>query len=139
MKERLKHLRKELNLTQSEFAGKIGATQVSVAGWESGARNITESRILQICQTFGVRRAWLETGEGEIFDRNERISLEDRRAIQRQFVLDMWETLKPEQQEIVLGVLADLGYSVGESKSKEAASSKTAIVGDNNSDVRINQ
>ncbi len=93
MKERLKHLRKELNLNQIEFAQKLGTSQQTVARWESGARNITESRILQICQTFGVRRAWLETGEGEIFDRDERITADDRLAIVKQFALTVWARL----------------------------------------------
>lgn len=66
MNERIKKLRKELNLTQREFAAKIGMKQNSIAIIESG-RNTSDQTIMAICREFNVSEEWLRTGEGEMF------------------------------------------------------------------------
>lgn len=68
MKERLKALRKsKLNLTQQEFADRIGIKRGAVANYEIGRNIPTDSVILLICREFGVSEEWLRTGEGEMF------------------------------------------------------------------------
>lgn len=67
MKGRLKQLRKELNLTQTEFAKRIGSSQNVVANYEIGRRNPSASVINNICKEFNVNETWLRTGEGEMF------------------------------------------------------------------------
>lgn len=64
---RIKKLRKTLDLTQAEFASRIGTTQNSLAGYESGRRNPSSSVINNICKEFHVNEAWLRTGSGEMF------------------------------------------------------------------------
>lgn len=67
MKERIKFLRKELKMNQTEFGQKLGIKQTTVAGYETGAKNPMDSVILSICREFNVNEAWLRTGEGEMF------------------------------------------------------------------------
>lgn len=67
MNERIKVLRKSLNLSQQEFGERIGVKQGSVAGYESGARIPLDAIISSICREFGVSEVWLRTGEGEMF------------------------------------------------------------------------
>lgn len=67
MKERLLTLRKELKLTQSEFAKKIQISRSHLSGLENGTRNFTERVISDICREFDVNRNWLENGEGDMF------------------------------------------------------------------------
>lgn len=67
MKERIKKLRKALDLTQHEFATRIGSTQNVVANYEIGRRNPSRSVINNICKTFHVSEEWLKTGAGEMF------------------------------------------------------------------------
>lgn len=67
MKDRIKKIRKELDLTQQEFSGKIGSTQNIVANYETGRRNPSASVINNICKTFNINENWLRTGEGEMF------------------------------------------------------------------------
>lgn len=67
MNERLKKLRKTLDLTQQEFADKIGSVQNTITGYESGRRNPSDPIINNICKTFNVNENWLRTGEGEMF------------------------------------------------------------------------
>ncbi len=64
---RIKKLRKELELTQTEFASRIGSVQNTVTGYESGRRNPSSPVISLICREFGVSESWLRTGEGEMF------------------------------------------------------------------------
>lgn len=69
--ERLKNLRKELNMKQGEFAKRISTTQGHISDIENGRKNLSDRTIKLICleewngQT--VNENWLRTGEGEIF------------------------------------------------------------------------
>lgn len=65
--ERIRKLRRGLDLTQQEFASRIGTTQNSVAGYETGHRNPSSSVINNICKTFSINETWLRTGAGEMF------------------------------------------------------------------------
>lgn len=67
MNERIKKLRKALDLTQQEFATKIGSTQNVLANYESGRRNPSSSVINNICKTFNANETWLRSGKGEMF------------------------------------------------------------------------
>ena len=67
MQDRIKELRKNLKLTQTEFANKLGIKQNTVAVYESAGRIPSEAVIVSICREFNVNRKWLETGEGDMF------------------------------------------------------------------------
>ncbi len=70
MEERIKIIRKELGLTQEEFAKRIGLVRSSVAKYEIGRREPTNAIILSICKEFNIREEWLRTGQGEMFKEN---------------------------------------------------------------------
>ena len=67
MKDRIKKLRKELDLTQQEFADRIGVKRGGIANYEIGRNEPTDSVISLICREFNVNETWLRTGEGEMF------------------------------------------------------------------------
>lgn len=82
MEERLKELRKTLNLTQQEFADKIGVKRNTIAQYESGRNAPIDAVVTLICRTYGVNETWLRTGEGEMFisrGRSEAIAQEVNR------------------------------------------------------------
>jgi transcriptional regulator with XRE-family HTH domain len=66
--ERLRHFRKNvLKTTLRAFAEQVGTSQGYLHELESGKKECPSSEFLQrICETFGVRRAWLESGTGEM-------------------------------------------------------------------------
>lgn len=67
MNERIKKLRKALDLTQQEFANRIGSKRTTIAKYETDT-NIPSSAVISlICREFGVNETWLRTGEGEMF------------------------------------------------------------------------
>lgn len=67
MNERIKELRKKLELSQEAFAERIGLKGSAVSHLESGRRNITNQVITAICREFGVSEEWLRNGTGEMF------------------------------------------------------------------------
>lgn len=62
--ERIKLLRKELKMSQSEFGQRIGLKQAAVGLYENGHRSVSDQSITLISQAFNVRTEWLRTGEG---------------------------------------------------------------------------
>lgn len=67
MKNRIRELRKELGLNQTDFGERIGIKQTTVAGYENGIRQPMDAVISSICKEFNVNENWLRTGEGEMF------------------------------------------------------------------------
>ena len=67
MNERLKKLRKTLDLTQQEFADKIGSKRNTVAKYETNTNTPSAAVISLICREFNVNEKWLRDGTGEIF------------------------------------------------------------------------
>lgn len=60
--ERLKQLRKEANLTQTEIAKQLKITQPAYQAWETGKRNPKKETIQMFADFFNVSSAYL-TGE----------------------------------------------------------------------------
>lgn len=67
MNERLKKLRKALDLTQQEFADRIGIKRNSFANYETGRNTPIDAIIVSICKEFNVNENWLRTGKGDMF------------------------------------------------------------------------
>ena len=67
MNERLKKLRKALDLTQQAFADKIGMKQNTIAQYEMGRTVPSDAIIFSICREFNVNEDWLRTGKGDMF------------------------------------------------------------------------
>ena len=70
MNERIKKLRKALDLTQQAFADRIGIRQNTIAKYETNRGTPTTSVISLIVREFNVSEKWLRTGEGEMFNQS---------------------------------------------------------------------
>ena len=68
MKDRIKELRRALDLTQEEFGGRMGITKSSISTMESGRSNPSEQTLRSMCREFGASYLWLTTGEGAMFE-----------------------------------------------------------------------
>ncbi len=66
MQERLKAIRRHMNLTQRQFAELIGVSRDMVASWEIGRVLPSEAILRLISKACGVSYAWLKKGEGEM-------------------------------------------------------------------------
>ncbi len=65
--ERVKEIRKTLNLTLDKFGARIGLKKNSVSQIENGINSLTEKNIKAICREFNVDYIWLTTGQGDMF------------------------------------------------------------------------
>lgn len=67
MNERLRKLRKTLNMSQTTFGKRVGLKQSTITGYETGNRIPLDSVILLICKEFNVNEEWLRSGKGDMF------------------------------------------------------------------------
>ncbi len=96
MKDRIKKLRKELDLTQQKFADRLGVQRNTIAMYEMGKTTPSEAIILSICREFNVNEAWLREGVGEMFlerTRDEEIAtfigsiqMDDKDSFKKRFI-----------------------------------------------------
>ena len=128
MNERIKLLRKALELHQTDFGARIGVKQGTVAAYESGARVPLDSVIVSICREFGVSESWLRSGDGEMFlqlSREEEITKfcmsiirDPDSEFQRQFV-SVLARLEPPQWQL-LSDMADKLLAQRDAQKKDA-------------------
>lgn len=108
--ERVKELRKQINLTQQAFADRLNLKRNTVGSYEVNVVEPSGRTISDICREFNVNETWLRTGEGEMFNqitRSEKITafLTDITAdegddFKRRFV-EMLAELEPEDWKLL--------------------------------------
>lgn len=67
MNDRIKELRKALNLSQEKFGSGLGVTKSAVSRMELGAYKITDTVLKLICTEYSANEEWLLHGTGEMF------------------------------------------------------------------------
>lgn len=77
MNERIKELRRALNMTQQEFADCIGVKRNTVATYEGGRNAPVDAVTSLICKEFNVNEDWLRYGTGEMFVESSTFSLDE--------------------------------------------------------------
>ena len=97
--DRIRLVRKTLDLNQMEFARRIGLTQTSLSMIELGNTGLTEKNIKLICTTFAVDEEWLRTGIGEMFGI---VSPHEKE------LMDIFRKLTPNTQEFILEMAQNL-------------------------------
>lgn len=113
MKDRIRLLRKELGLNQTDFGERIGVKQAAIAGYESGIRTPLDAVVTSICREFCVNEDWLRNGTGEMF--KERLP-EDEVA---SYVEELLEDDGNPFFEIIIGMMK--AYHQMDETSRQAA------------------
>lgn len=113
MNERIKQIRRELGLTQTEFAERIGLKQNSIALIESGKRNISDQAVLSICREYGVNEEWLRTGTGEKMtpdasDELEALVKKYDLSNADQVLIEKYVNLKAGSRETIINFITDV-------------------------------
>lgn len=117
MNDRIKRIRRALDLTQQEFAARIGSVQNTITGYETGRRVPSNQVISLICKEFNVNEAWLRTGEGEMF-RSAASNALDALAAERNLSIGMYVfiekllNLKPEYQQVFIDVALEVAAAL---------------------------
>ena len=104
--ERFKQLRGELGKSQTEFGAGIGVSRSVINNIERGVTEPSDVFLNHICVIYNVNREWLETGEGEMFDKSEQLdetaklieSISDSPAMRS--LLATWAQLNDENKAV---------------------------------------
>jgi len=115
--ERIKKLRKALDLTQQEFANRIGTSANVLTNYETGRRNPSSSVINNICKTFDVSEKWLRTGEGEMFLAKptaalDALAVEHRLSNSDYIAIEKFLALKPESRKCITDYMIEVSASI---------------------------
>ena len=118
--DRIKKVRKSLDLTQEAFATRIGSVQNTITGYESGRRNPSAPVISLICKEFNVNKEWLRNGTGEMFNPepcDELDSLADKFNLSHgeYIFLEKYLKLKREERDNVFDFIMDVCSASGDS------------------------
>lgn len=108
MNDRIKQIIEKSGLKQKEFAERLGVSPGSVSNWIAGASAPTAAARASICSTFGVRREWLETGAGEMFEtRTPSLTDATLDELQKAYIQKLVDSLPAEVQTRVVEVIKD--------------------------------
>lgn len=111
MNHRIRELRKALDLSQKEFAAKIGLKQNAISFMEKSGSTITEQNIKTICCQFSVNEDWLRTGSGTMFLEKER---------KQKAFFDLFDQLSPVLQDYMIKTARDLLEAQSKMQSTDA-------------------
>lgn len=126
--ERVRLLRKELSLTQSDFGKRVGVGKTAISKIEKNENSLTDRMFNSICREFNVNEDWLRHGKGEMFlpvedEVGEIVSkLVDESNPFYDMILDIMHTfnnLDDKGQEIICNFTADLAKRIAEKEKKE--------------------
>lgn len=98
---RIKTLRQTLGMSQTDFGRKIGVTRSVLSNLDLGITTLQDPLLSLVCSVFNVRREWLETGSGEMFEQPDTeapfynavgsISNDDPDSFRKRFVVALAE------------------------------------------------
>lgn len=112
MNERIKRLRKKLELSQEEFGKQIGIGKTSVSKIETGENSPSEQTIMLMCKVFNVNEEWLRTEQGS--DDNMFVKISPSEKAYNRFGYIM-ENASP-SKKAALTILLELLYTVPDDK-----------------------
>ena len=114
LKDRIKCLRNNLKLSQTEFGESLGAGIGAIKNLEAGITTLKPAMADLICRLYNVDPVWLETGEGEMF---RKLSRQEQIAV---FVGEALADDSGDSRSQLISILAALD-GVGWYKLEEAA------------------
>ena len=121
---RVRELRKSLDLTLEKFGKKLGVGKTAISNIENETRNLTEQMLLAICREFNVNEEWLRDGSGEMFRAEEENSIVARATMLLgekdplfEAFIDTYSKLTPRNRELLQQFMSD--FSQAYDKKKE--------------------
>ena len=132
MKDRIKKIRKELDLTQQKFAERLGVKRNTVGQWECGVNSLTDQTITAICREFNVSEDWLRSGAGEMFKPSPSSALD---ALAAEFNLDKasyiaiekFLDLSPEMREGLISYFKEVAEALNDGSMDDNVSDAEAL------------
>ncbi len=125
MNERIRELRKTLNLTQQEFADRLSLKRNTIATYEMGKAIPSDRTINDICNKYNVNENWLRDGVGEMFLEPKENSivakatmlLGEKDPLFEAFI-DTYSKLTPRNRELLMQFMSDFSAALNELKKE---------------------
>lgn len=124
--DRIKKVRKALDLTQQKFGERIGVKGNTIAQYELGRSNPVDSVLSLMIREFNVNKEWLLTGEGEMFkaapsDVLDQLAHEYNLSNASYIVIEKFVNLKPEKRNELIDFFLEVSKAIIESDADPAA------------------
>ena len=103
--ERVKILRDSLKMNGGDFAKKLGYSPQMLYQIEGNAGRLTKRMICAIATTYGVRREWLETGAGDMFE--DKAATIDAADARKAICLEFFDALPPRLQDALIQAISE--------------------------------
>lgn len=120
---RVRELRKSLDLTLEKFGKKLGVGKTAISNIENETRNLTEQMLLAICREFNVNEEWLRDGSGEMFRTEEENSIVARATMLLgekdplfEAFIDTYSKLTPRNRELLQQFMSDFSQACNKKK-----------------------
>ena len=127
--ERIKELRKSLDMTLEKFGERVGLKKNSLSAIERGVNSVTDRLIMAIVREFGVSEKWLRTGEGEMYppkDEYDQVAdlvdkiLRNRDDRERLYITEfIYNKLHDEDLDKILDIATDFIQGLIDIRNKE--------------------
>ncbi len=119
--DRVKVLRKYLNLSQKDFGARVDMSQGHLTNVETGKRELIDKNIKLICMVFKVNENWLRTGQGNMFistgnDLFERLTNEYHLNDSEQKIITSFCRMDEEKRHFITEILFDIFDSSSKQK-----------------------
>lgn len=142
MKDRIKRLRKVLDLTQQEFAERIGVKRNTIGQYEIGRNAPPGTVISLICKEYGVNEEWLRNGTGEMFapdagDELEALAKKYGYSAAVAVLVEKLVNLSPDRQAVVTDFLIEFASGIQSMKDAGADPKGKAFPPDGISEMTI--
>lgn len=117
--ERIKEIRKTLNLTLEKFGEKLGVKKNTVSQLENGRNSLTEQMAKAICREFNVNYDYLVNGEGDMFSNLPQTILDDLclqydlDALDR-LIVEMYIDLPSQDREVIKKMMKEFARKIGD-------------------------
>lgn len=132
--DRFKQMREALGKTQTEFGVGIGVSRSVIKNIEYGVTQPTKLFLTHLCEVYKVNQIWLETGEGEMFDKANQPdetaklieSISDSPAMRS--LLATWAQLSDENKAVFEKFAADYVEEYNRSEAERRKAELEALV-----------
>lgn len=121
--ERVKTIRKSLDLTLEKFGKKLGVGKTAISKIEKGERNLTEQMAKSICREYNVNYDFLTYGDGEMFDDLPQTVIDELCAQYNlsdfeKAIIEMYVSLPEDFRQVIKDKIIELLHKQGWTKTE---------------------
>lgn len=135
MNDRIKQVRKMLDLTLDEFGSRVGISKSGLSKIERCVSGVSDQTVRSICREFNVNEEWLRTGNGDMFNQDEpsilaRLSGEYKLTQREEAVIAAFLELNDADRGAIMRYVDNLVAKLSPAGVSDAAAEAVAVARD---------